>query len=345
MAVYSFDPLEDPRWTAFVGRHPAASIFHTAGWLLSLKRTYSYAPIAFTSSHPDAELRNALVLCRVRSWLTGHRLVSLPFSDHCDGLVEGPDDLRTLCAAIESFRAGGRWKYAELRLPGTEGPPIEPFRSADSYHLHRLDLRPSADELWRRLHRDSIQRRIGKAEREQLQYQEGRSDVLVDKLYALLELTRERHGVPIQPRAWFRNIVQCLGQAVSIRIVSKGGRPVAGILTLSHGKRVVYKYGGSDARHHNLGGTPLLFWKTIQDAKRSGAEELDLGRTDLDNMGLTVFKDRWGARRTTLTYWRSPAEARPVRSSRNLVMARRVFQRLPIRLRRVTASVFYRHLA
>ncbi len=345
MAVYSFDPLEDPRWTAFVGRHPAASVFHTAGWLLSLKRTYSYAPIAFTTSGPSEALQNALVLCRVRSWLTGHRLVSLPFSDHCEALVDGPGELKALCAAVEGFRARGRWKYAELRFPDADERPVEPFRTAESYHLHRLDLRPGADELWRQLHRDSVQRRIGKAERERLEYEEGSGGTLVDKLSALLELTRERHGVPPQPRAWLRNVVACLGPAACIRIVSKAAQPIAGILTLTHGKRVVYKYGGSDARHHRLGGTPLLFWRMIQDARRSGAEEIDLGRTDLDNMGLAVFKDRFGARRTTLTYWRSPGDAVAPRSSRKLAMARRVFHRLPIRLRRVTASIFYRHLA
>lgn len=344
MAVYSFDPLEDPRWAAFVAGHPAASIFHSTGWLRSLQRTYSYAPIAFTTSALGEDLRNALVLCRVRSWLTGHRLVSLPFSDHCDALVAGNDDLEALCAAVEAFRARGRWKYAELRLPG-QTPLVAPFRSSEAYHLHRLDLRPSAEDLWRALHRDSVQRRVGRAERERLEYEEGRSEALVDKLYALLELTRERHGVPIQPRSWFRNLVECLGAAVCVRVVSKGGHPLAAILSLTHGRRVVYKYGGSDARHHRLGGTPLLFWRMIQAAKASGAEELDLGRTDLDNSGLAVFKDRWGARRTTLTYWRSPDEATPVRASGKLAMARRVFHRLPIRLRRVTARVFYRHLA
>ena len=345
MPVYSFDPLQDPRWTAFVTRHPAASAFHTLGWLRSLQRTYSYAPLAFTTSAPTEDLRNALVLCRVRSWLTGHRLVSLPFSDHCDALVDGADDLSALCAAVEGFRVRGRWTYAELRPSEPATRPLEPFGSGDSYHLHRLDLRRDLDALWRGLHRDSIQRRVGKAERERLEYEEGRSEALVDKLYTLLEVTRQRHGVPIQPRSWFRNIVQCLGPAVCVRVVSRAGHPLAAILTLTHGKRVVYKYGGSDAGHHRLGGTPLLFWRMIQDAKRSGAEELDLGRTDLDNNGLAVFKDRWGARRTTLTYWRSPRAAIPVRASGKLAMARRVFHRLPIRLRRVTASVLYRHLA
>jgi CelD/BcsL family acetyltransferase involved in cellulose biosynthesis len=345
MAIYTFDPLADVRWAAFVERHPAASVFHTTEWLLSLKRTYSYTPVAFTTSAPTDALQNALVLCAVRSWLTGRRLVSLPFSDHCDALVDDAEELQALWSAVERFRTSERWKYVELRLPRAELVPAEPFRTADSYYLHRLDLRPSVEQLWQGLHRDSIQRRVRKAERERLEYEEGRSEALADKLFYLLELTRARHGVPIQPRGWFRNLVDCLGPAVSIRVVSKARTPVAAILTLTHGKRVVYKYGGSDARYNALGGTPLLFWRLIEDAKRAGAEELDLGRTDRDNAGLAVFKDRWGAQRSTLTYWRSPGDATPPQSSWTLAMARRAFYRLPIRLRRVTASLVYRHLA
>src|SRR2546430_5296635 len=90
--LYSLDPLEDPRWAEFVQRHPRASVFHTPGWLEALRRTYGYEPVVYTTSLPRAELTNGLVFCRVRSWLTGRRLVSLPFSDHCEPLVHNSEE-------------------------------------------------------------------------------------------------------------------------------------------------------------------------------------------------------------------------------------------------------------
>ena len=98
-----------------------------------------------------------------------------------------------------------------------------------------------------------------------------------------------------------------MGEDVCIRIASKGSQPIAGILTINHGKKMVYKYGGSDAQFNNLGATPMLFWQAIKDAKDAGMEELDLGRSDLDNPGLITFKERWSAVRSTLTTWRTPA--------------------------------------
>ena len=79
--VFVLDPLCDPRWSEFIERHPDASIFHSAGWLEALRRTYGYEPLVVTTSGRNEPLLNGIVLCRVRSWATGDRLVSLPFSD------------------------------------------------------------------------------------------------------------------------------------------------------------------------------------------------------------------------------------------------------------------------
>jgi len=102
--VYAINPLEDIRWPEFIARHPNASVFHSRGWLYALQTTYGYAPVAFTTSSPSQELNNAVLFSEVRSWLTGSRLVSLPFSDHCEPLVEHADQFRTLCIYVESLR-------------------------------------------------------------------------------------------------------------------------------------------------------------------------------------------------------------------------------------------------
>ena len=345
MDVYSFDPLGDVRWDEFVGRHPNASVFHSAGWLRALQRTYRFQPIAFTTSRPGDELRNTLVFCVVRSWLTGRRLVSLPFSDHCEPLVDDPDELRTLCESILRRSVRERWTYVEIRPSLGVAPPHDGLHSTQTFYFHRLDLRPTVEALRRSCHKDSIQRKVRRAERERLTYEEGRSEPLLRKLCHLLDLTRQRHNAPLQPLAWFRNLVDCLGDRVSIRVVSRDGQPVAAILTLVHGRRIVYKYGGSDARLHPLGGVPFVFWKTIEDAKRMDLDELDLGRSDLDNPGLVAFKEHLGASRSTLTYWRGPGTAGSASAAAwQMALAKRVFARLPPGLRRAAGAYLYPHL-
>ena len=51
----------------------------------------------------------------------------------------------------------------------------------------------------------------------------------------------------------------------------------------------------------------FCFWKTIEEAKHQGMLEFDLGRSKLDQAGLVQFKDRLGAVKTRLPYWRYPS--------------------------------------
>src|SRR5262245_20854490 len=94
------DPLTDPRWPTLVGHHQGGSVFHTRGWLEALKRTYGFEPTALTAESPDGQFASGMVFCRVNSWLTGRRLVSLPFSDHCDPLVTDAGEQEQLIDAL-----------------------------------------------------------------------------------------------------------------------------------------------------------------------------------------------------------------------------------------------------
>jgi len=343
--IWIIDPLSDDRWIDLTARHPHASVFHTRGWLKALRASYGYEPVAFTTSPPTEPLTAALLFCKVRSWLTGSRLVSLPFSDHCEPLVEDEDQFRVLCAHAESFRTKERWKYVEMRSANSFLNFDRRFLSVTPYQLHRLDLRPSLDALRKGFHKDCIQRKIMRAERESLGYQAGQSPLLLQQLGGLLRLTRSRHHLPPQPFEWFQHLVACMGKNATVRIAYKDTRPIAGILTLDHGRKVVYKYGGSDARFHNLGAVPMLFWRAIQEAKEAGMEELDLGRSELDNAGLIAFKERLSAVGSTLMVWRTPATAvSPAVERVKVRLARRICAYLPDRALSLVGRLLYRHI-
>ena len=64
------------------------------------------------------------MLCEVRSRLTGNRLVSIPFSDHCEPLINDLDELELFVASLAERVEKSGWKYFELHLilhtPGDE---------------------------------------------------------------------------------------------------------------------------------------------------------------------------------------------------------------------------------
>lgn len=309
MTVFRIDPLQDQRWKALLEWHPDASIFHRAEWLQALKSSYGYTPFALTTSAPGSPLMDGLPVCEIRSPLTGRRLVSVPFSDHCQPLVS---DLRAINAFTHTLTEcviASRQKYFEIRATAYDPNENHGLGISHTYHLHRLDLRPSLESLFKRFDKSSVQRKIRRAERESLRYEEGSSEKLLNCFYKLMIMTRRRHGLPPQPLKWFRALIASLGSDLKIRVAFHNDTAVASILTIAYKKTLLYKYGCSDLRYSNLGGNSLVFWHAIRDAKAQGIEEMDMGRSDLDNQGLVVFKENWGAQRSSLNYLRYPAQS------------------------------------
>ena len=346
MTVYPLDPLTDPRWPQLLADHPQASIFHTREWLDVLRRSYGYEPVAFTTS-PGATLANAVVFCRVRSWLTGARLVSLPFSDHCQPLIDAPD-LEAVLDHLQQERKSQRLRYIELRPLANDTPlsAQQGFSSSERFHFHAIDLRPKLDAIYENLHGNCIRRKIRRSERDGLVYESGRSDALLQKFRHLLLLTRRRHQLPPQPPSWFQNILDALGEYVTIHVASKDGVPVASIMTFTYKRTTVYKYGCSDTRFNAMGGTPLLFWNAIQQAKAAGVEEFDLGRSNEEDAGLIDFKQHLGGVPSELTYYRNPPlRQRSIDSKAPVVsLPRQALSRLPDPLFTGVGQLLYRHL-
>ena len=347
---YQVHPLRDPRWAEFVDRHPGSSVFHTVQWLEALHRTYGYEPIAYTTSPPGVALEDGLVFCQVSSWITGRRLISLPFSDHCEPLWGNAAAGQVFLSALEQTLRAGKLRYVEIR-------PMQPLagttslcRSTEDYCFHQVDLRPDLATLFGNCHKSSTQRKILRAEKEGLVCQTGRSEPLLEAFWQLLLVTRRRHRIPPQPKSWFHNLIACFGEALQIWVAWKDKVPVASILTIRHKDTLVYKYGCSDAHYQNLGGTQLLFWRAIQEGKRDGLLTFDLGRTECDNAGLITFKDRLGSARSLLTYARFSVSPPSDMFGPNAAkwagrIARGVVPYLPDRVLRMIGSVLYRHVA
>lgn len=346
MPVYKLNPIEDPRWCELVQAHPSASVFHTVGWLQTLRTTYGYEPVAFTTSAPGTALRDGVVFCHVKSWITGKRLVSLPFADHCQPLCDRPDDLYDLLAEITADARKAGLAHIEIRPTHNDGLEMHTaLRPGKEYRLHILDLEPSIQSLLGACDKSCVQRRLRHAEREPLIHEEGNSPQLLKKFYQLLVLTRRRHGLPPQPVAWFRNMLALFGERAKVCVASFRDVPVASLLTLTHNGSVVYKYGCSDLRYNKHAGMVALFWRAIRDAKESGMRLFDMGRSDLDNPGLIQFKSNWSARDIPLTYWRYPQPTR--RSAGAWAMgkgiAENVLSHLPDSLFIGVGNALYKH--
>ena len=332
--------------------HPLASVFHSAGWQEALRDTYDYESFIFPGDRPALSAESGIVLSRVRSWLTGNRLISLPFSDHCSPLVSGPAELQSLIDDLKPVLSAGDWSYVEIRPIDDSFDDVlqaAGFQRCDEYLLHRLQLNASADALFRQFHKSSVQYRIRRAERLGMVCEVGRSPKLIRDFFYLMAITRRRQGLPPQPYAWFENLARCMGEnGIDIRVAYKDRRPIAAVLNLKAFGHVCYKYSCSDLRFKSMNATCLLLWQTIQDACRDGAQVLDLGRSAIDNPGLIRFKSNWAGDPTRLTYWR--LQAAPSRSHRRgfgnwkVTSSSRLLGLLPQPILNRVGAILYKHI-
>lgn len=336
------DPTRQVRWAELLESHPSTSVFHSVPWLRALRICYGYRPRAWclNSSQTGSV---GLAACEVRSRLTGARLVSMPFSDHCEPLVDTAEQLGVLLQGLLGEDGTG-FRYVEIRPlhdHWSEVLETQGFQPSERFLFHEIDLRPGVEVLWKNLHAGSIRRKIRRAEREGLEVRQGNDPGLVNVYYRLHLRTRRRQGVPPQPLKWFRELAKEFGEKVRIYLAYYKDIPVAGIFTLQWGTCLTYKYGASDERRNPLGGNPLLMWSAMQDACAAGLERFDLGRCDWNNAGLAQYKERLGAARRRLMYYRRPSGSPHTGTSR---LVASVCRRLPLPVLRLLGRLLYRHV-
>lgn len=346
----TLDPLTDPGWRELVLRDERASAFHTPEWLRALQRTYGFTPVAYTTDGARGELRSAVPFCAVASWLTGRRLVSLPFSDHCEPLVDGAAGLGEILGhvAAEARRSG--WRYVQIRPRSGAATGAPGFQHEEGSYHHALDLRPDLDALFDGIKKNN-QKDIRRAERSALRHVVGRDGAFVRAYFALHVMTRSTQGVPPQPFAWFQNLAQCMGDRLDIHLLLQDDTPIAGLVTILFRDQLMWKYSASDRVRDPTGLGKSLMWQSIRRAKEQGAATVDWGRCDAANLGLAEFKERWGARRSELSYLRYPevtADRLPADRPRSHLLAgaaRSIIPRLPPSVLAMAGRFAYRHVA
>jgi hypothetical protein len=214
-----------------VESNPDATIFHHPRWLELLASTYGYPPLIFTIRDAGDSIVAGLPLLDVRSWLTGRRLISLPFTDHCPPLARDKSDLAELASAVSSWHRSTGQPGLEIR---GAMPPGHGFRTKPVAVRHLLTLDPDVDKVTSRF-RKSASGKVHQAQRAGVEVTLTRSRDGLSNFYRLHYMTRRRLGVPVQPQRFFeqlwRRVIE--PELGFMLLAHQAGRPIAGALFLS----------------------------------------------------------------------------------------------------------------
>ena len=336
-------------WNDFVTRHPLGTIYHHSLWQNVIRKTYGYQPLYHLLLNESSSLEAAISSVFVRSRFTGNRIISYPFSDSCDPLVSNSAELAVLMEAMERTRSELNAKFIELRF-AKNGHLMDNDPCHPEYYTYHLSLDRDVDELFRSFHKNCIQRAIKKANQEQLEIVTGGSLQDLKTFYHLHIMTRKKHGVPIQPFRFFKNLWNALFPKgmLGLLLVRHKDMFVAGIIILYLKETAYYKYGASDDRFFHLRANQCLMWEAIQRAHEKGCSRFDFGRASTADMGLAQYKSRWGTQTLALNYLQIPhnlkCPALTERSKQHSIL-KKLIKLMPKLGIRISGKILYRHLA
>jgi hypothetical protein len=334
--------LSDERWLAFASSRPEVSIFHHPAWTKLLAESYGYQPFIMAVSNSEDRILAGLPMIEMRSSLSGRSWVCLPFTDHCALLSSDYQYSGYLFDCLGRYYSERQLHRLEIRCepPMPLDPPLRLL-----YVRHSMSLCPDLDAVASRFH-DTHQKNIKVAQRKGLRIERGCSPEHMDAFYGLQLLTRQRKGIPVQPRSFFELLrTGLLENGLGfILLAYKDDECLAAAIFLHWQQTLTYKYSASSLEGRNLCPNNLILWSAIRWGCENGHTLLDMGRTDLANSGLRWFKTGWGAEEVPLYYYAFPSTVRNLGDSGSTRILRRLIRNSPSWVCRLSGELFYRYL-
>jgi serine/alanine adding enzyme len=312
-------------WDAFVARAEGASFCHLAAWRDILSDVLGVECLYRLVMDRNGDLQGVLPLVRVRSWLFGHYLVSLPFLND-GGPLGSPEARRQLVEDAVAEARRSRVDLLELRT--RNGAPLElPVSSRKITVLRSLPT--TSDELFasfpsklrsqiRRPMKDGLTVRFGAAERE--------------AFYDVFARTMRDLGTPVLPRSLFERIEAAFPDLVVFGVVYRGHQPLAAGCGFVWRDEFEMTWAGALRESRALSANMLLYWAFMEQMIARGLRVFNFGRCTPGG-GTHHFKKQWGGVDAPLP-WRQYAsggvKATPSPDDPALSWGPRLWRRLPL---------------
>ncbi len=339
LEIREWEGSDGGAWDAFIEAHPEATFFHYFGWKTVLDRAFRHRA-HFLYARRDGAIRGVLPLARVRSRLFGDALVSTPFCVYGGALAVDDEVARRLedaaCALAERLGVD-HLELRNLRRRRADWP------CKDLYVTFRKEIDPDPEVNLAAVPRKQ-RAMIRKGIKAGL---EGRIDADTDTVYDVYSESVRNLGTPVFSRRYFRVLKEVFGGRCEALTITRGGRPVAGVLSFYFRDEVIPYYGGGTAAARAFAGNDFLYWELMRRACARGCRVFDFGRSKRD-VGSYRFKKHWGFEPRPLSYEYHLVRAREVPDVNPLNPKYRLFieawKRLPLGLSRRLGPPIARNL-
>lgn len=314
-------------WDGFVLRSEGSTPAQTVPWLTVTAETYR-VPLRAWLAEDAGTVRGILPLFEKRGFGAAPVLFSAP-----GGLLATDEDAaRCLLETAAGVLAAGRLAYVELRDQQVRWPGLE---TTTEHCTHVLPLEGDVDGQWRAFDA-KLRNQIRKAQRAGFAVRWGHEQ-LGAFCRVMLENMRDL-GTPMRGEAYFRRVLDALGDAAAVLVIARDGEPVGAMFLAVHRGIAWDIWASSLRREFAHCPNQMLYWEALQEAMRRGLRAFDFGRSQWDT-GTFRFKEQWGARPVQLYYQYVMHGGAHIPTfadqQRRLGLAAQLWKRLPLPLARV----------
>jgi lipid II:glycine glycyltransferase (peptidoglycan interpeptide bridge formation enzyme) len=329
--------------------HPESTIFHHSAWASVILDRYRCQPVYYVLENERGEISAAAPFLRLKSPLTGKRIVCLPSSEFCFPLAYREEDLGELMAVLKQEVDGEHSSYLEVRGWGSLGTPGQFGFKEHSYYLtHIIDLDGDPQKVRARMDRNG-RYNLRYSEKSPITVRIGQGEDDLKEFYRLAMATRRRHNLLPQPYRLFQSIYRHVivpGHGY-IHLAELNGKVIAANMYFCFKDTVTHEFNAQDENYFEYRPNYLLIWKAIERACQESYHHYHFGRTHPENQPLATFKRHWGSREATLSYCYYPTVRGTSSVSQSSVIYRAyttVNRLLPRFLMNFAGEFMFRHM-
>jgi lipid II:glycine glycyltransferase (peptidoglycan interpeptide bridge formation enzyme) len=300
MPILIIDPTTSPLWDNLAQSHHYSSIFHSPEWLGILARTYPFEIKAAIKTDTRGQAIAGLPYCIVDD-IRGKRIVSIPFSDFSDALVQSFDEWQELLEPLLDEDCPIMLRCLHNNIPLED----KRFALAKQAKWHGIDLAADLDSIWAALH-PSARRAIRKSETMGIRVRTAEDGELREFFNLHLQLRKYKYQLLAQPYCFFENIWKTLveSQKGLILLAEYEGKVIGAIVYLAWKDVFTYKFSASHQEELQARPTDILLWEAVKYAKALDYKYLDLGLSDWEQEGLLRFKRKYASEEKAISFLR-----------------------------------------
>jgi Acetyltransferase (GNAT) domain len=351
MPIKIIDPITDPRWDKFVESHPFGWVCHLSGWKQVLEKSFKHMKgYYFVLVDENDNIKAGLPIYEVKSWLTGNRLVSIPFATLCDPLISKSEEMAILVEAVFEYFKDAKYSYVEIRtLAATSLIKNIGLKKVALYKYHYLSLENELEQI-KSSFPSKTRYNIRRSMKSGLTVRKAENELDLLNFYKLYCKTRKRLSLPSQPYRYLLNLYNfiSLAEKGTLLLGEKSGHLVVGGIFLKFKKRFSDEFRAWGRKYNELRPNYYLYWEAIQLAHSEGYEKFDFGRTSKHNTGLMDFKGCWGTQVRDLPQYFWPENIARKKSEREksfgYMLVSNVSKRLPGKAYDILGKFCYHHL-